>query len=66
MPLYGKDGKPMLTSNGFKGRTEAIRFVGDAILGFETSVVADTDKRPLDEKGNPYLYRWPGAKNIGE
>ncbi len=21
---------------------------------------------PLDPKGNPYLYRWPGAKNIGE
>ena len=56
----------MLSSNGFKGRAEAIRFVGDAILDFETSVVTDADKRPLDEKGNPYLYRWAGAKNIGE
>jgi inorganic pyrophosphatase len=63
---YDKDGKPQLTSKGFKGRAEAVRFIGDAILDFETSVVSDTDKRPLDEKGNPYLYRWPGAKNIGE
>jgi inorganic pyrophosphatase len=63
---YGKDGKLMLSSNGFKGRAEAIRFVGDAVLDFESSVVTEADKRPLDEKGNPYLYRWPGAKNIGE
>ena len=62
----GKDGKLQITSNGFKGRAEAIRLVGDAILDFETAAVTDTDKRPLDQKGNPYLYRWPGAKNIGE
>jgi inorganic pyrophosphatase len=63
---YGKDGKLMLSSDGFKGRAEAVRFIGDAILDFESSVVTDADRRPLDEKGNPYLYRWPGAKNIGE
>jgi inorganic pyrophosphatase len=63
---YGKDGKLVLSSKGFKGRTEAIRFIGDAILDFEMSVVSEADRRPLDEKGNPYLYRWSGAKNIGE
>lgn len=63
---YGKDGKLQLSSPGFKGRTAAIKTVGDAVLDFETSVVTDADRRPLDEKGNPYLYRWPGAKNIGE
>jgi len=63
---YGKDGKLMLSSSGFKGRAETIKFIGDAILDFENSVVTEADKRPLDEKGNPYLYRWPGAKNVGE
>jgi inorganic pyrophosphatase len=63
---YGKDGKLMLSSAGFKGRADAIKMIGDAILDYENSVVTDADRRPLDEKGNPYLYRWPGAKNIGE
>ncbi|MBL0125414.1 MAG: inorganic diphosphatase [Betaproteobacteria bacterium] len=63
---YGKDGKLMLSSAGFKGRADAIKMVGDAILDYENSVVTEADKRPLDEKGNPYLYRWPGAKNVGE
>ena len=63
---YGKDGKLMLSSTGFKGRADAVKFIGDAILDFEHSVVGEADKRPLDEKGNPYLYRWPGAKNVGE
>jgi len=63
---YGKDGKLMLSSSGFKGRAETIKFIGDAILDFEHSVVTEADKRPLDEKGNPYLYRWPGARNVGE
>ncbi|MEO8584877.1 MAG: inorganic diphosphatase [Acidobacteriota bacterium] len=61
-----KDGKLYLSSAGFKGRAETIRFIGDAVLDFENSVVTDADRRPLDEKGNPYLYRWPGAKNVGE
>lgn len=63
---FGKDGKLQLTSPGFKGRAVAIKTIGDAILDFETSVVTEADKRPLDEKGNPYTYRWPGARNIGE
>lgn len=63
---YGKDGKLQLTSPGFKGRAVAIKTIGDAVLDFETSVVTEADKRSLDEKGNPYLYRWPGARNIGE
>lgn len=63
---YGKDGKLMLSSAGFKGRADAIKMVGDAILDYENSVITEADKRPLDEKGNPYLYRWPGAKNVGE
>lgn len=63
---YGKDGKLQLSSPGFKGRSEAIKSIGDAILDYETSITTDADRRPLDEKGNPYLYRWPGAKNIGE
>lgn len=63
---YGKDGKLMLSSSGFKDRAAAIKLIGDAILDFETAAVTEADKRPLDPKGNPYLYRWPGAKNIGE
>ena len=63
---YGKDGKLQLTSPGFKGRAVAIKTIGDAVLDFESSVVTEADKRPLDEKGNPQLYRWPGARNIGE
>lgn len=63
---YGKDGKLMLSSAGFKDRAAAIKLIGDAVLDYETSVVTEADKRPLDEKGNPYLYRWPGAKNVGE
>lgn len=63
---YGKDGKLQLSSQGFKGRAETIKFIGDAILDYETSVVTEADKRPLDPKGNPYLYRSPLAKNIGE
>lgn len=64
----GKDkaGKLFLTSNGFKERAEAIRFLGDAILDYENSVTTEADKRPLDKDGNPSLYRWPGAKNLGE
>lgn len=63
---YGKDGKLMLSSTGFKDRAAAIKLIGDAILDYEMTVVSEADKRPLDPKGNPYLYRWPGAKNIGE
>jgi inorganic pyrophosphatase len=61
-----KDGKLLLTSPGFKGRAETIKLIGDAVLDYENSVVTDADRRPLDEKGNPTLYRWPGAKNLGE
>lgn len=61
-----KDGKLFLSSPGFKGRAETIKFIGDAVLDYENSVTTDADRRPLDEKGNPYLYRWPGAKNVGE
>jgi len=61
-----KDGKLALSSPGFKGRAAAIKAIGDAVLDFETSFVTDADRRPLDEKGNPYPYRWPGARNIGE
>ena len=63
---YGKDGKLMLSSSGFKDRAAAVKLIGDAILDFEMSAVKEADKRPLDPKGNPYLYRWPGAKNVGE
>ncbi len=61
-----KDGKLYLASSGFKGRADTIKFIGDAVLDYENSIVTDADRRPLDEKGNPYLYRWPGAKNVGE
>lgn len=63
---YGKDGKLQLSSKGFKSRAAAIKLVGDAILDYEQSVTTDADRRALDEKGNPRLYRWPGAKNLGE
>jgi hypothetical protein len=43
-----------------------VKLLGDAVLDYENSVITEADKRPLDPKGNPYLYRWPGAKNIGE
>lgn len=61
-----KEGKLLLSSTGFKGRADAIRFIGDAVLDFENSITTDADRRALDEKGNPRLYRWPGAKNLGE
>jgi len=61
-----KSGKLVLSSAGFKGRLEAIRMIGDAVLDFENGRVTEADKRPLDKNGNPSLYRWPGAKNIGE
>ncbi len=63
---YGKDGKLQLSSKGFKSRAAAIKLVGDAVLDYEMSVTTDADRRALDEKGNPKLYRWPGAKNLGE
>ena len=63
---YGKDGKLQLSSKGFKSRSAAIKIVGDAVLDYENSVTTDADRRALDDKGNPRLYRWPGAKNLGE
>ncbi len=63
---YGKDGKLQLSFKGFKGRVAAIKLIGDAILDYEKSVVTEADRRPLDEQGNPRLYRWPLAKNLGE
>ncbi|MBK9795002.1 MAG: inorganic diphosphatase [Holophagaceae bacterium] len=63
---YGKDGKLQLSSKGFKSRSAAIKVIGDAVLDYEMSVSTDADRRALDEKGNPFLYRWPGAKNKGE
>ncbi len=63
---YGKDGKLQLSSKGFKGRSAAIKIIGDAVLDYEKSVTTDANRRALDEKGNPRLYRWPGAKNLGE
>ena len=63
---YGKDGKLAISSTGFKDRATAIKLIGDAILDYEMSAVTEADKRPLDPKGNPYLYRSPLAKNIGE
>jgi inorganic pyrophosphatase len=61
-----KEGKLLLSSTGFKGRAEAIRAMGDAILDFERSVTTDADRRVLDKDANPSLYRWAGAKNLGE
>ena len=49
-----------------KGRKEALRFLGDAITDFICAYVTDADKRPLDKDGNPTLYKWAGARNIGE
>lgn len=63
---FDKEGKLLLSSTGYKGRREAIKLIGDAIQDFEMAFYTEADKRPLDEKGNPKLYRWPGAKNLGE
>lgn len=49
-----------------KGRKEALRFLGDAITDFNCAYVTEADKRALDANGNPMLYRWAGARNIGE
>jgi hypothetical protein len=49
-----------------KGRKEALRFLGDAITDFICAYVTDANKRPLDANGNPQLYKWAGARNIGE
>lgn len=59
-------GKAPIAAGSFKERPEAVQFLGDSILAFERSFYTDADKRPLDEKGNPKLYPWPGAKNLGE
>ena len=50
----------------FKGRKDTLRLVGDAISDFEGAFIKDADKRPLDKDGNPMLYKWAGARNIGE
>jgi hypothetical protein len=49
-----------------KSRKETIKYVGDAISDFELAYVKDGDRRPLDKDGNPQLYKWAGARNIGE
>ena len=49
-----------------KARKQTIRYVGDAITDFELAWVKESDKRPLDKDGNPQLYKWAGARNIGE
>ena len=49
-----------------KGRKETLAFVGNAISDFEMALIKEADKRPLDKDGNPVLYRWAGARNIGE
>ncbi len=49
-----------------QGRKETLRLVGDAISDFEGAFIKDADKRPLDKDGNPMLYKWAGARNIGE
>lgn len=49
-----------------QGRRVALRFVGDAITDFVCAYVTEADRRPLDAQGNPQLYRWSGARNIGE
>ena len=49
-----------------KDRKETIRFLGDVISDFDNTFVKESDKRPLDSNGNPQLYSWPGARNIGE
>ncbi len=49
-----------------KGRKEALRLVGDAVSDFEGAYIKEADKRPLDKDGNPMLYKWAGARNIGE
>ena len=40
--------------------------MGDAITDFELAWVKESDRRPLDKDGNPILYKWAGARNIGE
>ena len=49
-----------------KDRKETIRFLGNVISDFDNAYIKESDKRPLDAKGNPQLYAWPGARNIGE
>ena len=47
-------------------RGRLVKTIGDAVLDYEMAVTTDADRRALDEKGNPRLYRWPLAKNLGE
>lgn len=61
-----KNGKLLLSSDGVKERTEAIRVIGDAALQFERSVVSEADKPKLDPEGNPYVYFSPQARNISD
>ncbi|HLO67640.1 MAG TPA: inorganic diphosphatase [Holophaga sp.] len=59
-------GKAAITAAAPEDRPAAIKFLGDAILDFEKTFYTEADKRPLDKDGNPSLYPWPGAKNLGE
>jgi len=59
-------GKAPITAAGFKGRPEGHKLLGDAIMDFERTFYTEADKRPLDKDGNPSLYAWAGAKNLGE
>lgn len=49
-----------------KDRKETIRFLGNVISDFDNAYIKESDKRPLDANGNPQLYPWAGARNIGE
>ena len=61
-----KNGNLLLSSDGVKERTEAIRVIGDAALQFERSKVSEADKPKLDPDGNPYVYFSPEARNISD
>ena len=56
--VLGGDGRPM--------RDAVEKLVGDAVSDFEGAYIKEADKRPLDKDGNPMLYKWAGARNIGE
>lgn len=63
---YGKDGKLILSSKGFRDRAAAIKLIGDAILRLRNQCHHRGRQTASGSQGNPYLYRSPLAKNIGE
>lgn len=57
---YAKD----VSITDVKSRLDALYLVGDSILEYANATITETDRRPMDAKGNPTLLAYPKSKNI--